>query len=339
MKPRAPASKAENQRVIGWLLEENQPSVRYQTLVDILGRKEDDPDVKEARSKVAEVGWARSILRLQKPDGYWERKEPTTVRGWLRFLWFPEYRSTVWRAIVLSDLGLTSRDPRIGKIAGLFFKYKLQLGTPINIFNEEQCAVGNAARMMTRFGYGDDFRVKKLYDRLLEDQKEDGGWHCDVSSKAGTLDGWEALAALAAVPRQKRTRYMNRSVERGAEFYLQRKLFEEGNERYPPWLRFHYPNHYFYDVLVGLDLVTTLGYAGDGRLKPALELLRSKRRGDGTWLLDGVHPDVAPGANEDLLSRVKAKKFKPFALEEAGRPSKWVTLTALRVLKRVEDAS
>ena len=231
---------------------------------------------------------------------------------------------------------MTRRDPRIEKVAELFFKYKLQLGTPINIFNEEQCAVGNAARMMTNFGYGDDFRVRKLYDRLLEDQKEDGGWHCSVPSKTGTLDGWEALAALAAVPRQKRGRGITSSIERGAEFYLQGRLFEEG-ERYAPWLRFHYPNHYFYDVLVGLDLVTELGYGDDPRLKPALEILERKRRSDGTWLLDKVHPDVAPGANDDLLDR--AKKLKPFALEEAGQPSKWITLTALRVLKRVEDAS
>ena len=94
-----------DRRVLDWLLEESQPSVRYHTLVDLLGRKEDDPDAREAHSKIPEVGWVEQILRFQKPDGYWEPREPTTVRGWLRFLWFPEYRSTVWRALVLSDLG------------------------------------------------------------------------------------------------------------------------------------------------------------------------------------------------------------------------------------------
>jgi hypothetical protein len=318
------------------LLEEDQPSVRYYTLVDILGRKENDSEVREAYSGIPRGGWARDILELQKPGGYWEAKEPTwpkDILGWLDFLYLPKYVSTNWRAIVLSDLGLTSKERRIRKIADLFFKYKLQLGSMVNFFNDEVCIVGNTARMLTRFGYADDFRVRKLYDRLIEDQKEDGGWHCFKSDR-GTLDGWEALAAYAALPKEKRTKSINRSIERGVEFYLKRKLFKEGR-RYAPWFRFHYPNHYYYDILVGLDLVTSLGYAGDKRLKPALKILNGKRQHNGTWLLDTVHPDLGPGAQY----KVDIKKVKPFALEKPGEPSKWITMIALRVLKRVEDAS
>jgi hypothetical protein len=325
-----------NQRVIDWLLEKSQPSVRYYTLVEILGRKEDDPEVREAYSTIPRGGWAKEILRLQKPGGYWEPSEPkpTNVRGWLDFLYRPKYTATNWRAIVLSDLGLTSKDRRIERIAELFFKYKLRLGSMVNIFNDEVCIVGNTARMLTRFGYADDHRVRKLYDRLLEDQKEDGGWHC-FESDHGTLDSWEALAAYAILPRSKRTRRIERSISKGAEFYLERKLFEDGSGKYQPWFRFHYPNHYYYDILVGLDLLTKLGYGNDRRLEPALKILTDKRRSDGTWSLDRVHPDLGAGAKYDL----NLAEVKPFALERPGEPSKWITLTALRVLKRVEDAS
>jgi hypothetical protein len=325
-----------NQRIITWLLEEDQPSVRYYTLVDILGRKENDPEVKEAYSKIPRKGWAKHILRLQKRKGYFEPREPTTVRGWLQFLQFPEYLSTIWRAIVLSDLGLTSKDKKIKKIADLLFDYKLRLGSPCNFFTEEPCIVGNTALMLARFGYADDYRVQKLYDRLLEDQKEDGGWNCFRPDR-GTLDNWEPLAAYAALPKPKRSRKIEQSISRGAEFYLERKLFEEGKRKYMPWFRFHYPNHYYYDVLVGLDVITKLGYADDKRLKPALKILNDKRQSDGTWLLDKVHPDLGVGANHDLM--IRRKKVRPFALEEPGKSSKWITLTALRVLKRVEDAS
>src|SRR5467141_1794478 len=84
-----------------------------------------------------------------------------------------------------------------------------------------------------------------------------------------------------------------------------------------------------------LDLITKLGFADDPRLEPALKILKDKRRADGTWLLDRVHPDLGPGASIHLV----VKKVKPLALEVPGKPSKWITLTALRVLKRVEDAS
>jgi len=325
----------KNQRVMDWLLEEDQPSVRYHTLVDVLGRKENDPEVRKAYSKIPRKGWAKNLLDLQKPGGYWEAKEPkpSDFRGWLNFLYFPDFFSTNRIAIVLSDLGLTSKELRIRKIADLFFKYKLRLGTMVNIFTDEVCIVGNAARMLTRFGYADDYRVKKLFDRLVEDQKEDGGWHCFERDR-GTLDSWEGMAAYAALPKSKHTRKIRSSIERGAEFYLERRLFKEGRRKYLPWFRLHYPNHFFYDILVGLDMLTALGYGSDKRLRPALDILLEKRQNNGTWPLEKVHPDIGAGAQFRLHTGVK-----PLALEDAGKPSKWITLTALRVLKRINAAS
>ena len=330
----------ENEQVVDWLLQEDQPSVRYYAFVDLLGRKEDDPEVREAYSMIPRKGWARELLKLQKPKGYWEPREPSwrkDVLGWIEFLFRPKFVATNWRALVLADLGFTAKkDKRIKKIADLFFDYKLRMGSSFNFFTEEACIVGNTARMLTRFGYSDDYRVKKLYDRLLEDQREDGGWNCFRPDR-GTLDNWEPLAAYAAVPNPKRTRRIKKSIARGAEFYLEHKLFEEGKSKYAPWFRFHYPNHHYYDILIGLDLLTNLGYADDKRLGPALTILKEKRQSDGTWLLDRVHPDLGAGIVESAFAIDKSAK--PFALEEAGRPSKWITLKALSVLKRVEDAS
>jgi hypothetical protein len=236
-------------------------------------------------------------------------------------------------SLILSDLGLTMENKRVRKAAELFFKQWMSIPSGENIFNDEVCIVGNTARMLTRFGYADDFRVGKLFNRLVEDQKDDGGWHC-FESDTGTLDGWEALAAFSVLPNSKRTRKIRNSIERGAEFYLQRRLVHEGRRRYAPWYRFHYPNHYYYDILVGLDIITRLGYGDDRRLREALTILSGKRQRNGTWLLDRVHPDIGSGAQYTL-----SKKPTPFALEEPGQPSKWITLTALRILKRVEEAS
>jgi hypothetical protein len=309
-------------KVLVWLLREDQPAVRYYTLSDLIDRPANHSDVKQAYSNIPKKGWAFDILRKQRPEGYWESK---------RSLYRPKYTATNWMAIVLSDLGMRKENPQIRKTANLLFKEWMQNEEP-NIFHDEVCIVGNTARMLTRFGYEDDPRVRKLFDRLVEDQKEDGGWHCFESSK-GTLDCWEALAAFAALPKSKQTRKIKNSIERGAEFYLERRLFDDG-EKYLPWFRFHYPNHYYYDVLVGLDVITRLGYGDDKRLRPAIKILNKKRQDDGTWILGKVHPDLGTGAKYSL-----AKKAIPFALEESGKPSKWITLEALRVLKRVEDWS
>jgi hypothetical protein len=188
MDPKSTRTDREREdRVVAWLLENDQPAVRYRALTDLLGRKPNDPAVRAARAQIGRVGWAADQLRQQGPKGFWERREPRTVAEYVDFLYFPAYRSTNWRALVLADLGLDATDPRVRKIADLIFEYQLRLGSPFNLFYEEVCRAGNTARMLARFGFGDDRRVRKLYDWLLEDQREDGGWNCSQGTP-GTLD-------------------------------------------------------------------------------------------------------------------------------------------------------
>ena len=307
-----------------WLLEPEQPVVRYYTLRSLMDRNESDPEVREARSQILKRGWATEILASQKSRGNWEEIED---------LYRPKYTATNWRMIVLSDFALSSQDEsRLERACQLFFTNKQWLGNEDQFEQEGECCVsGNLARMLTKFGYGDDPRVKRVLTWLVNTQKEDGGWHC-FKSDTGTLDCWEALAAFAAIPKPKRIKSVRRSVDRGAEFYLKRELHKEG-QKYSPWYRFHYPNHYYYDLLVGLDVLTSLGFADDKRLKFALDLLKKKQLADGTWEIDAMHPDIARGAGYTMKKRPKR-----FALEEEGKSSKWITLTALKVMKRVEEA-
>jgi hypothetical protein len=191
--------------------------------------------------------------------------------------------------------------------------------------------VGNTARALVKFGYGDHPSVERAFDWLARNAAPLGGWSCFGSGR--NLDSWEPMSAFAVYPRQKWTKAMKEAVEKGAEFYLQRELHVQGDD-YPPWYRFHYPNHYYYDVLVGLDFMTALGYAGDKRLGFALSLLKKKRLSDGRWNLDSVHPDVE-GAMAEWYSRHPKHVPVPFALEKPGEPSKMITLRALQVLGRV----
>ena len=225
--------------------------------------------------------------------------------------------------MVLADSGLDATNPRTRKIAELIFNYKLRLGSPVNFFYEEASVSGNTARMMTRFGYADDFRVRKLYDWLVEDQREDGGWNGEQGAP-GTVDTSEPLAAFAALPKSKRSPKIERAIEKGAEFYLEQRLPGKGQP--PPerlWL--HYPTHYCYDILVGLDILTELGFGGDRRLRPTIEILTKKHRSNGTWFLDRPHPDP--------------QSPKPLVIEQTEKPSRWITLKSLRALKRVEETS
>ena len=316
-------------RTRNWLAgPKSDPSVRARFLLEVEGRPPHDPRVRAAVQAIGREGWAESLLAFQWPDGHWVT--PGTSDG---ELYRPKYIVTNWLAIVLADLGMTRKDPRIRRTAELLLDRWSRKAGDLSGASGEVCVTGNAVRTLIRFGYLDHPVVERSIAWIVRTQKPDGGWHC-FPSRTGTLDGWEGLAALAEIPPESRDESIRRSIERGAEFYLRRHLMEEGGIRYPPWFRIHYPNHYFYDVLVGLRILTRLGYGADPRLAPALRWLRSRRGRDGTWSLDAALPDLDPKLAGYQYNQV----VFPLMLEPLHEPSRWATVEALSVLARVDKA-
>jgi hypothetical protein len=84
------------------------------------------------------------------------------------------------------------------------------------------------------------------------------------------------------------------------------------------WLNLSFPWFSGYNILRGLDVLTKLGYVKDERLNDAVEVLLQKRLSNGTWILEST-----PAGRMQVNIEVK------------GKPSKWITLIALRVLKRL----
>lgn len=312
--------------VMDWLSEPDQPAVRYLAMRDLLGIR--GGELREAWSEIPSRGWVKQILLNRQPSGYW-------VDG--ADLYRPKYISTNWMLLILSDLGLTREVPWVAESAEMwrdtYARADGGFDTPTGE-TSELCLVGNTARALVKFGYEEDPKVRSAYDWLVKNQKPNGGWHC--WGKNGVIDGWEGMSAFAAYPRQRWTRSMKGAVDRGLEFYLERRLLRQGG-RYDPWYRLHFPYHYYYDLLVGLEFVTALGSRGDPRAASAVRLLKKKRLQDGRWPLDAVHPDYLSAGKLPRWFQKNKNRFKPFSLEVAGEPSKMITLRALRVLKRLGE--
>lgn len=83
------------------------------------------------------------------------------------------------------------------------------------------------------------------------------------------------------------------------------------------WTRFAFPTWWHYDVLRGLEYLRRAGATPDERMAEAIGLVESKRDGDGRWPLEIRYPGVMPVEID----------------EGKGRPSRWNTLRALRVLR------
>jgi hypothetical protein len=162
-------------------------------------------------------------------------------------------------------------------------------------------------------------------------QNKDGGWLCPywrahVKDKHACFFGTIcSLEAFSMAEKEILAKEMKETIERAAEFMLVHRLFKADHHGYSiirkHWLTLSFPTFISYDILRGLDVLTRLGYVKDERLNDAVEALLQKQRGDGTWILES-YPTGRMQAN----------------LELKGRPSKWITLIALRTLERLDHA-
>lgn len=107
---------------------------------------------------------------------------------------------------------------------------------------------------------------------------------------------------------------------RGESYLLERRLclrLSTGAVVDEAWLRFSFPTQWHYDVLRGLDHFRRVGGRPDARLAEAIQLVRDKQAPDGTWLLENTHHGTTHLVME----------------AGDGRPSRWNTLRAPRVLR------
>jgi len=342
-----------NESLLDWLLEKTNPSVRYFTLRDLLDKGEDDPQLIAAKQAIPTSKVVKRILSKQDPEGYWE--EPANP-------YHPKYKTSYWQIMALGQLGVDRSDERVRNACEYIFRFQLDEGgfssytserafkeygllrekgkklpppnewvSAIVFEHQYSCLTGNMAAALIRIGYAHDPSVRKDLEWLVEIQNRDGGWLCPywrahVKDTHGCFYGTICpMEAFSEVPRKNLTTEMERVIERGAEFLLMHRLFKADHHDYTvikqSWLKLGFPWFYGYNILRGLDVLTKLGYVKDERLNDAVEILLQKRQGNGAWILES-----AP------IGRMQTN------IEAKGKPSKWITLIALRVLKRLSSA-
>lgn len=315
-----------------WLLERDavNPGIRFFALRDLVGCPPDDPDVMAARADVMASGPVPAILAAQEPEGYWVK--PGAGYG-------PKYYGTLWSLLFLAQLGADGRDERVRRAIEYVFAHAQTKdgafsanGTPSAAIH---CLWGNVVRALLDLGVRDDERLDRAVDRLARSVTGDGyasyfksglqGPEFVCAANYGLPCGWgavRALWALGAVPAEGRTPAVERGIGACIDFLLS---YDIARADYPyqervnsSWFKFGYPLGYVTDVLLNLEALTGAGVVDDPRLDSAVALVLSKQDDQGRWKLEyGYHGKMW------------------IDVEQKGQPSKWVTLRALRVLKRL----
>lgn len=315
---------------LDWLLdpEDSDPSIRWQVMRDLLDAPR--PVWEAERARVESDGWGARLLAMQDVDGQWAGGALFPAD----FDFHGDEAGQPWTATdpslsQLREFGIDPVSPRMAgsvDLIGANSRWEHD-GQPYWEGEVEPCINGRTVANGVYFGLD----MGPLVDRLVGERLPDGGWNCEAengsvrSSFDSTINVLEGLLEFERVTGgTPESRAARRS---GEEYLLDRNLFRRQSTGEPidKYLQFLHPNRWHYDVLRGLDYFRSSGLltgaAPDPRLDPAIEFLRSRRLDDGTWPLD-VNPtgrvwfDVNDGA---------------------GRPSRWVTLRALRVLRWWED--
>jgi hypothetical protein len=326
-----------------WLLEPDNPSVRYFALTDLLDRPLDDPEVVAAKAQINASRPVKAILDAMYPQGYWVNPGPG---------YSPKYRSTVWSVMFLDQLGADGRDPRVRKACEYVLEHTQSPNGGFGCrggFKATRppsslvlhCLNGNLLRAMLGFDLGDDERVQRAVEwqarsitgDKFNDYYKSGttgpGFACVANY--GQPCAWgaiKALRALARIPGDKRTPQVKKAIKVGVEFLLSRDPaqadYPTGDGRISSsWFKLGFPSGYVADVLQNLEVLVELGHRRDMRLKPAIEWLLSKQDKEGRWknqysYSGKLWTDIEP---------------PPSGILRQGSISKWVTLRAGRVLR------
>ena len=306
--------------IVDWLLD-SDPSIRWQVMRDLT--HEPAEVVAAERSRVATEGWGARLLALQAPDGRWggrpwsqDYTDTFHVIELLRHFGLDPEGEEARRAIALVRERVTWRDP---DFETLWADNRLFEG------EVEPCINGNAVATGSYFGVD----MTPLVERLLAEQLPDGGWNCEVENGATVSSFETTINVLEGLLQYERaiggSARVGEARRRGEAYMLERRLFRRkstGEVIDPDWLRFSFPTWWHYDVLRGLDYLRDANVKPDDRIAEAIGVVERDRRPDGRWPLQNVY------AGETLVQMEPAE----------GKPSRWITLRAVRVLEWHRDA-
>ena len=303
--------------LIAWLLE-GDVSIQYQVHRDLLATEKP-----HLRDRIATEGWGAQFLSFRKREGHWGQR-----------FYQPKWTSTHYTILDLKNLAISPNNKEIRQSLTLIIqKLKGPDGGIYPIGAEKKsdvCLNGMFLNYASYFGTDED-NLKSIVDFLLSEHMKDGGFNCDSNRKAvihssvhSTISVLEGFLEYAKNGNRYRLKELQESAEKARKFLLRHKLFRSdrtGEIIDKKMLMLSYPSRWRYDSLRALDYFRLAGVEYDPRMDDAIDVLLKKRRADKKWPVQARHPGQTH-----------------FEMEKTGKPSRWNTLRALRVLKYFDVA-
>jgi hypothetical protein len=303
-----------DQQTIDWLLA-GDAAIHWQVMRDLVEAPSAEIDAERAR--VTTEGWGAQILAQQHP----------ATGMWGGGLYSPKWTSTHYTLQLLAFMGAPADDLRIQKGVQLLLGNGVLNDGGVNYSpgaqRSETCESGMLLAIASTLGAIDE-RVERIAAYIFREQMGDGGWNCQRPRGATHASFHTTICVLEGLARYRLAGGPDKQATldaelRGREFLAAHRLFRShrtGDVVRQSLTMLSFPGWWHYDVLRALDYLQSVNAELDGRFADGIALLEKKRRADGTWPRQHRH------AGEEW-----------FEMERAGKPSRWNTLRALRVLR------
>jgi len=305
---------------IDWLLEENDPSVRYRTLTELLDEPSDSQEACEAKAQIPNSEPVKEIFLKMHPEGYWYYVNKNSKKGGrgdgVRY-W--DFVTTHYNLAFLSELGMDRNHPRIDLATNRYLRLQKDDG---DFLGHYSCLFGYNLRTFLRMGYRDDPRVGKIIDLMLSTDRPDGGYLCDKYEykwkkkipKSCIHGSVKALIAFSELP----DHWDSSRCKCLIHYFLKRHVLHRTGKPLVPlrgYLNTSFPMVVRPNLIEPLYALSVMGYGAAPELTEAWNILETKKNEEGRYVLDWDPP---------------RSYFKP---GKRGEPSKWLTLYAYLALK------
>jgi len=290
-----------------WLLEGEDPSIKYRTLTELVGLDANDPQVQTVQRRIPGNNAVDLLFSAMAEDGSWQYGYRDQMSRYLKFL-----SATLSYA---AELGLTVHDERVARAVRHLFSMQQQDG---DFHRHYSCYNGLLLRALNRLGCAEAEETRLLRKLVLRSIRHDGGSHCDMRPRRGrTAPGPHkscikgALKSLLAFA-EDRELSRTEECDHLAEYFLRRRLIFRSDDPGVPVVneltKLSFPITYHPALLEPLYALSMLGYATRDELEDA-------------WII------LAGKADDDArLSLERSLNWNHLFCGIRGRQSKWLTL-------------
>lgn len=320
------------QHPISWLLSEGAPWTRYRTLVDLLDRPEDDPEVTIARAGMLAHPQVQGLIAEAATWGDRSLKRHNDAGH------------PIYKFSTLADFGVRADDPCMAAGIEAVMAHQSPEGAFQTLVNIPKAFGGTGEDMWTwmlcdaptllyallGFGLGEHEAVRQVVDHLVG-LVDENGWRCVAAPELGKFRGPGrkadpcpivnvlALKALSQVPEL----LASPATRTGAEMLLwhwkhqtERKIYMFGIGT--DFRKLKYP-FVWYDILHVVDVLSRFPFVhADPRFREMVEMITAQADEEGRYTANSMY-----------------RAWKGWSFADKKNPSPWLTFLVLRVIKRM----